>query len=87
VPRLVHKVEPRYPKERRKSGLQGVVKLEGVIGVDGGVSEIRVVESPAEPLSRLAIEAFREWRYEPATCDGRPVRVYITTTTTFKLHY
>ena len=84
APILVHRIEPTYPKGLGKFRVEGTVILEGIVGTDGGVSAIRVISSPSEPLSRSAAEALGAWRYQPATCDGKPVRVYVTMTSHFR---
>ena len=53
--------------------VQGTVSLDASIGTDG-VTEIRkVVESPDAVLAASALEAVKQWRYEPAVCNGQPV--------------
>ncbi len=49
------------------------------------VDDIEVVESPDELLSKAAVEAVRQWTFEPALCDGRPVGVYYDLTIKFHL--
>jgi TonB family protein len=87
-PKLQHRVEPKYPADVRKQGLQGIVIVEGILGTDGMVSDIYVLQSPSKTLSHLASEAVRQWRYTPAYCNdlGKPIRVYLTVTSTFSLH-
>jgi TonB family protein len=77
-PVLIHKVDPEYPADLRKHYVEGVVVLKGLIGTDGSVSDIRVLQSPAEPLTRLATAAMRQYRYRPAQCGGKPVRASVT---------
>jgi protein TonB len=88
APTLIHRVEPDYPKDVRKRRLEGKVLVEAILTVDGTLVDFKVVSSPSKTLTRLAIEAFRQRRYKPAFCKdwGKPIRVYVTITTTFKLH-
>ena len=86
APKLIRRVEPKYPDYVRKQRLEGTVQVEGILGVDGKLSDITVKQSPSDVLSGLVIEAAKEWRYAPADCDGQPIRVYVTVTSTFRLN-
>jgi protein TonB len=86
APVLVRKVEPAYPEAMRKGRMEGTVLVEAVITERGDVVDARVVRSTHPLLDKPALSAIQQWRYEPATLDGRPVRVYVTITTTFTLH-
>jgi TonB family protein len=68
-------VLPVYPEEARKAGVQGRVVLEVLVKADGSVVGVVVKESVAgyPELERKAIEAVREWRFQPATINGNPV--------------
>jgi TonB family protein len=87
APRLVHRVEPKYPEFARRARMSGVVIVEGVISARGEVESARIVKSTTETiLNESALEAVRQWRYEPARFRGQPVRVYLTITVTFRLN-
>lgn len=83
-PRLLHRVEPEYPELARKAGVQGVVILEATTDVYGRVQSVRVLRSV--PLfDQAAIEAVRQWIYEPMIINGRPRPVTFTVTIIFQL--
>jgi len=84
-PEVIEKVNPKYPEEARKAKIMGIVIIETVINENGTVDDIQVVESPNELLSEAAVEAVRQWTFEPALCDGRPVGVYYNVTLKFHL--
>jgi TonB family protein len=84
-PVIVEKINPTYPPEARKEKVMGLVIVETVITEEGIVDEIKVVESPDERLSAAAVEAIKQWRFEPALCDGEPVGVYYNLTVKFHL--
>ena len=84
-PEVIQKVNPKYPEEARKAKIMGHVIVETVINEKGTVDDIKVVESPDERLSEAAVEAIRQWTFEPALCDGRPVGVYYNLTINFHL--
>jgi TonB family protein len=83
-PRKLHHVNPVYPEVARRAGVEGTVVLECVIGTDGSVRSVKVLRSvPA--LDEAALEAARQWRYEPTTLRGRKVPVIMTVTINFRL--
>lgn len=77
-PSLVRRVSPTYPPDARRRGLEGLVLLEAVLDVQGNVEPgVKVLQSVPE-LDRAAIEAVRQWRFQPARGrDGNPVRVIL----------
>jgi len=72
--RLIHRVEPQYPAEARAQKIQGLVTLEVQIGTEGAVHNIAVIDGKSI-LAEAAVEAVRQWRYQPYTANGRPVEV------------
>lgn len=72
--KLVHTVQPEYPPDAKKAGIQGTVALKAVIGKDGSVEELRVVSGPCR-LARSALEAVYRWKYEQTLVYGKPVGV------------
>jgi len=80
--KLIYHVAPVYSEEARALRVQGVVVLEGIIGKDGAVREIRIVDGDAR-LTDAAIEAVRQWRYEPFRSNGEPVDMLSTMTVHF----
>ena len=85
APVLVARAEPEYPEAARRAHLDGTVILQAIISADGAVDEIRVVHSANPLLDAAAERAVRQWRYRPATLNGRAVSVYLTVTVTFGL--
>ena len=84
-PKLLKKVDPVYPKELRQAGIQGTVVLEIVTDIKGVPGKITVLKSESSELNAPAIEAVRQWIYEPMRVDGKPVPVTFTITMRFKL--
>jgi periplasmic protein TonB len=86
APVLLQKIEPTYPEAARKARMEGVVILEAIITADGSVQDVKVLKSVNPLLDASAARAVGQWRYKPATLNGRAVRVYLTVTVTFNLH-
>ena len=83
-PTRTHFVEPAYPPTARAAGIQGVIILELTIGEDGAVSDARVLRS-IPLLDQAALDAVRQWRYEPTLLNGVPTRAIMTATVNFSL--
>ncbi len=72
--RLVRQVDPEYPRDARRGGIEGSIDLRFTVKADGKVADIEVVQAtPADTFDREAIAAVRRWRYEPRREDGVPV--------------
>jgi TonB family protein len=85
-PVIREKAPPAYPKEAKEEGIQGIVLLSAALDTEGTPRDIRILRSPDPRLSEAALEAARQWRWEPArTTDGKPIAVYFTLTFNFKL--
>jgi TonB family protein len=82
--RLIHRVEPEYPEEARTQHIQGSVTLDVQIGGEGAVHNIAVVDGNAM-LAEAAVQAVRQWRYQPYSVDGRPVEMQTRVTIRFTL--
>jgi TonB family protein len=60
--------------------------MNAVIGKDGSLLSLAVVSKLADPdLAAAALEAARQWRYQPTLLNGEPVEVLTTITVNFKL--
>lgn len=82
--KLVKKVQPEYPAEAREKRIEGTVKLQVLLRKDGTVTVQNVVEGdPA--LSPAAIEAVRQWRFEPWQLNGQPIELQTTISVVFSL--
>lgn len=71
---LIRRVQPIYPLQARRSGIQGPVKLLTVIGKDGKVESVNLI-SGHPLLAPAAIAAVQQWAYQPYLLKGQPVEV------------
>lgn len=61
----VHRIEPKYPIQAAKDGIEGSVVLKFDIEGDGDVSNVEVVNGkPAYVFDKTAINALKKWRYK-----------------------
>jgi protein TonB len=77
--------QPVYTEEARQARIQGVVILQAVIDAAGNVADVKVLKGLPNGLSESAVEAVRQWRFEPAMRHGQPVAVYFNFTVSFGL--
>lgn len=85
APSPIYKPEPEYSPEARRAKLQGTVILALIVGIDGKAHAIRVARSLGLGLDERAIEAVRQWRFDPAKKDGKPVPVAVDVEVSFRL--
>jgi len=72
--KLVNRVQPMYPPLARQTRISGTVKLHAIIGKSGNVEQLQVV-SGHPLLVQAALDAVRQWRYQPTLLNGEPVEV------------
>ncbi len=84
-PRVAYKVEPQYTEGARDRKVAGTVILKVTVRTYGGADDIAIVRSLDPNLDEQAILAVKQWRFEPATKDGREVDVPATIEVNFKL--
>jgi periplasmic protein TonB len=81
---LISSVPPSYPALARTQHVAGEVRVDALIDATGRVTTMKVVSGPSL-LHQAAVEALRQWKYQPATLDGKPVPMHLTVTIQFRL--
>ena len=76
--------QPIYPSLARQARVEGDVVVEAVIDATGSVVEAKVISGHALLMS-AALEAVRQWKYEPTYLNGEAVPVRLRVTVTFQL--
>jgi TonB family protein len=72
-PRVLHSVAPEFTEKSREQHIEGSVMLIAVITSKGEAHQIRVQKSLDKELDEKAIEALRQWRFQPGQKDNKPV--------------
>ena len=72
--KLVSQPHPVYPLEAKQARIQGVVKFNATIAKDGTMQHLEVI-SGHPLLVPAAMEAVRQWVYQPTLLNGQPVEV------------
>lgn len=86
APRALYAPDPEYSDEARRAKYQGMVLLWVVVGADGRPHDIRVQRSLGMGLDERAIEAVKQWRFDPSMKDGHPVAVQVNIEVSFRLY-
>jgi TonB family protein len=82
--RLLSSVPPEYPSLARAQHVSGGVTIDALIDANGRVTKMKVLSGPTL-LEQAAMDALRQWKYEPATLDGKAVPMHLTVTLQFRL--
>ena len=85
-PETIFAPEPEYSEEGRKLKAQGTVVLSCLVGPDGRAHEIHIARSLGFGLDEKAIEAVRQWKFDPARKDGQAVTVAVNIEVNFHLY-
>jgi len=72
IGRAISLVEPVYPEDAKRQGIEGTVKLHVVVGGDGSVQNVELT-SGSVLLAKAATSAIREWHYAKTLLGGQPV--------------
>ena len=78
-PRILKKVDPKYPEVARRAEREGLVTIEFTVDVDGKAVDIKVVKPIGSGFDEAAIAAVKKWRFTPAKRGGEhvPMRVRV----------
>lgn len=85
-PKVKNQVAPVYPEQEKAHKIQGMVVLSTIITEEGKVDKIEVAQSSGNAnLDRAAVDAVKQWTFQPATDNGEPVTVFYTLTINFQV--
>jgi len=80
---LVSKVQPVYPPQAARTGLQGAVVLQALVGKDGSIRDLKLIRGYLV-FGRAAFDAVKQWRYKPYVLNGQAVETQTQITVNFK---
>ena len=81
---LLDRVQPSYPQQALRAGLQGPVVLQAWIARDGTIRELKLIRGSLL-LGQAAYEAVKRWRYKPYLRNGHAVEAQTYVTVDFRL--
>ena len=79
------RVEPQYPPQAARRGLEGWVHVRFTITTAGSIKDAQVVKSSHGVFERPALQAVAKWKYQPQTKDGKPVEAQSETVLRFEM--
>ena len=81
--KLIKSVPPIYPDIARTQHLSGNVQIDASIEADGNVGPMKVLSGPTL-LHQAALNAVKQWKFQPAELDGKPTAMHLTVTVQFR---
>lgn len=81
---MIHAPEPECSKEAKRKKIDSTVALQIVVGTDGRVNDVSVVQPVGYGLEDAAIKVIRTWTFKPGTRLGDPVPVQIRVDVEFR---
>ena len=87
APKVMKRSPVVYPELARRQGINGFVLMNVLINETGNVEDVEIVESkPEEVFDLKANDTIRRWKFEPATYNGKKVKVWAMQKIVFKLN-
>jgi len=86
-PKVLRQAKPEFPAGLRQLGVTTHVVVETIIGEDGVPRHPLVLTTGGgvPSMKYVALDSLREWRFEPARLEGKPVKVYYVLTVNFQI--
>jgi len=82
--KLISSVPPSYPALAKIQHVSGSVLIDALIDANGRVTAMKIVSGPSL-LHQAAMDALRQWKYQPAMLDGKATPMHLTVTIQFRL--
>lgn len=84
IGQLISRIDPVYPQDAEREHMEGTVRLRAIVAKDGAVQNVEVMSGPPL-LATAAVDALRQWRYNPTLLGNRPIEVTQDFTIVFRL--
>jgi protein TonB len=86
APQLIFAPDPEFSDEARRAKFQGVCVVSVVVDVQGNPQQVQVVRHLGMGLDQKAVDAVKQYRFKPATLQGKPVPVEVNIEVTFRIY-
>jgi protein TonB len=86
APQLISSVDPEFSDEARRAKFQGVCVVSLVVDAQGNPQRVQVVRHLGMGLDQKAVAAVRQYKFKPATLQGRPVPVEVNIEVNFRIY-
>jgi TonB family protein len=87
IPVAVSQVEPVYPAEMKEHDVNGEAMILFTVLIDGTVSEAMVVTANDVQFGHAALNSVRQWRFQPALVNGKPVNCRLMVPISFDIYF
>jgi len=67
------RVSPEYPQAARAAHQQGAVTMYALLGPDGAVQTVKILQSAGPALDKASVEAVKQWVFPPVRCGATPL--------------
>lgn len=84
IGQMLSSYSPSYPIDAARQGVEGIVKLDAIVGTDGTVESVQVLSGPAM-LTGVSVAAVKQWRYGQTLLGGKPIGAEQYVTLVFRL--
>ena len=85
-PKAIQTPDAEYSEQARRKKIKGSVIVSMVVDADGNPRDVKVKKSLESSLDHNAVEAVKQWKFEPATKNGKSVAVYLDVSVSFDLY-
>jgi TonB family protein len=85
-PRVINRVDPVPSDASRQLLRHGLVQLEGMVETDGRIDRLRIVQGVDPDLDQHAVDAVKQWQFEPGKKNGQAVPVRLVIDIKFSTH-
>lgn len=89
VPSCHHTPNPPSTEASRRANFSGTILIEGVVGIDGAMKAVRILQGAPFDLNETVLETIKSWKCTPGTLEGKPVASFVpieVTIRTFPQH-
>lgn len=77
---------PEYPRLSQRAGEEGRVLMKVLVSAEGRPETVDVISSSGfERLDKAAVNAVKQWRFEPARKGGKALSAYVNVPLSFSL--
>ena len=76
-PSPIKKIPPIYPDFEKNAGITGNVLVEVEVFADGSVGAVNILKGITENMDKAAVDAVKQWKFNPAQANGHPVAVWV----------
>lgn len=84
--RITRQVSPDYPEDLRTQGIEGTVVLSAIVSKEGVPIDLKILQNGGNAeFATAAIDAVRQWSYQPTLLNGMPIDALTTIQIDFKL--